>query len=127
MPSTPLVAVVEDDLTSRTALERVLRAGGYDVASYESAEEFLASPPVPRAIGLLLDLHLGGVSGLDLQRRLVEEGWTIPVIVITASDSVRTEEEARRLGCVGFLRKPCEGGTILALLGSLPGRSSSSC
>ena len=124
MPPAPLVVVVEDDFTSRTALERVLRAGGYDVALYGSAEEFLASPPVKPAIGLLLDIHLGGLSGLDLQRRLSEEGWTIPVIVITASDSLRTEEEARRLGCRGYLRKPCEGSAILALLGALPSHPS---
>lgn len=124
MPPAPLVVVVEDDLTSRTALERVLRAGGYDVALYGSAEEFLASPPVKDAIGLLLDIHLGGLSGLDLQRRLSAEGRTIPVIIITASNSLRTEAEARRLGCLGYLRKPCEGGTILALLDSLPSRPS---
>jgi FixJ family two-component response regulator len=124
MPPAPLVVVVEDDLTSRTALRRVLRAGGYDVAMYRSAEEFLASPVQP-AIGLLLDIHLGGLSGLDLQRRLSAEGRAIPVIIITASDSLRTEEEARRLGCHGYLRKPCEGDTILALLGSLSGRPSS--
>jgi FixJ family two-component response regulator len=125
MPPAPLVVVVEDDFTSRTALRRVLRAGGYDVAMYTSAEEFLASPPVQPAVGLLLDIHLGGLSGLDLQRRLSAEGRAIPVIIITASDSLRTEEEAKRLGCLGYLRKPCDGDTILALLGSLPSRPAS--
>src|SRR6185436_3772726 len=124
MSPAPLVAVVEDDLMSQTALRRVLRSGGYDVAMYGSAEEFLASPPSQPAIGLLLDIHLGGLSGLDLQQRLREEGSTIPIVIITASDSLRIEEEARRLGCFGYLRKPCDRDAILALLESLPSHPS---
>ena len=80
------------------------------------AEEFLSSPPRSAPIGLLLDVHLGGMSGLDLQRRLRNEGSTIPVIIITAFDDARSREQAERLGCVAYLRKPCEAETILALL-----------
>jgi FixJ family two-component response regulator len=93
-----------------------LRAGGYEAAIYGSAEEFLSSPPTLSPIGLLLDLHLGGMSGLDLQRQLRQEGSTIPVIIITAFDDARSREQAERLGCVAFLRKPCEAETILTLL-----------
>ena len=67
-------------------------------------------------IGLLLDVHLSGMTGLELQRRLKDEGSTIPVIIITALDDVRNREQAERLGCVACLRKPCEAETILALL-----------
>jgi FixJ family two-component response regulator len=56
------------------------------------------------------------MSGPDLQRRLREEGSTIPVIIITAFDDLRGREQAERLGCVAYLRKPCEADTILALL-----------
>ena len=112
----PLVVVIEDDLASQRTLARVLRVGGYDSATYASAEEFLSSPPLVAPIGLLLDVHLGGMSGLELQRRLKKEGSTLPVIVITAFDDARTREQAERLGCVAFLRKPCEAETILALL-----------
>ena len=116
----PLVVVIEDDLASRKTLARVLRAGGYDAVMYSSAEEFLASPPRTSPIGLLLDVHLGGMSGLDLQRQLRSEGSTVPVIIITAFDDARSREQAERLGCVAYLRKPCEAETILALLGGLP-------
>jgi FixJ family two-component response regulator len=112
----PLVVVIEDDSASRRTLGRLLRAGGYEAAIYASAEEFLSSPPTLSPIGLLLDLHLGGMSGLDLQRQLRQEGSTIPVIIITAFDDARSREQAERLGCVAFLRKPCEAETILTLL-----------
>jgi FixJ family two-component response regulator len=112
----PLVVVIEDDSASRRTLGRLLRAGGYEAAIYGSAEEFLSSPPTLSPIGLLLDLHLGGMSGLDLQRQLRQEGSTIPVIIITAFDDARSREQAERLGCVAFLRKPCEAETILTLL-----------
>jgi FixJ family two-component response regulator len=112
----PLVAVVEDDPASQKTLARVLRLGGYQAALYTSAEEFLSSPPKSCPIGLLLDVHLSGMSGLDLQRRMRDEGLTIPVIIITAFDDLRSREQAERLGCVAYLRKPCEAETILALL-----------
>ncbi len=112
----PLVVVIEDDPASRKTLARVLRAGGYEPVLYESAEEFLSSPPPAAPIGLLLDVHLGGMSGLELQRRLRNEGSTLPVIIITAFDDARGREQAERLGCVAYLRKPCEAETILAAL-----------
>jgi FixJ family two-component response regulator len=68
---------------------------------------------------MLLDVHLSGMTGLDLQRRLKDEGSTIPVIIITALDDVRSREQAEGLGCVAYLRKPCEAETILALLSRL--------
>ena len=115
MPN-PLVVVVEDDPASQKTLARVLRAGGYEAALYASAEELLSSPRQSCPIGLLLDVHLSGMSGLDLQRRLRNEGSTIPVIIITAFDDARSREQAERVGCVAYLRKPCEAETILALL-----------
>jgi len=115
----PLVVVVEDDRASQKTIARVLRAGGYEAAIYGSAEQFLSSPPQSPPIVLLLDVHLGGMSGLDLQRRLKNEGSTVPVIIITALDDARSREQAERLGCVAYLRKPCEAETILALLRGL--------
>jgi FixJ family two-component response regulator len=118
MPSS-LVVVVEDDFGSRRSLGRVLRVGGFESAMYASAEEFLNSRPRPVPLCLILDIQLSGQSGLDLQRLLNAEGSRVPFIVITAFDDDRVREEAEGLGCLGYLRKPCEGHAILALLRSL--------
>lgn len=115
----PLVAVVEDDPDTQNTLARVLRLGGYEAALYASGEEFLSFPPTSSPIGLLLDVDLSGMSGIELQRRLRNEGSTIPVIIITALDDLRSREQAERFGCVAYLRKPCEAETILALLRTL--------
>jgi FixJ family two-component response regulator len=112
----PLVVVIEDDPASQRTLARVLRAGGYQPATYASAEEFLSSPPPSTPIGMLLDVHLGGMSGLDLQQRLKSEGSTVPVIIITAFDDARSRQRAESLGCVAYLRKPCAAETILGVL-----------
>jgi FixJ family two-component response regulator len=115
----PLVVVIEDDPASQVTLTRVLRAGGYQAAVYGSAEDYLSSPPTSLPIGMLLDVHLGPMSGIDLQRRLRAEGSVLPVIILTAFDDARAREQAERLGCVAYLRKPCEASTILALLHTL--------
>jgi FixJ family two-component response regulator len=119
MPPPLVVVVVEDDLGSRTSLGRVLRLGGFEVAMYASAEEFLNSRPTSTPICLILDIQLGGQSGLDLQRGLKTEGSRVPFIVITAFDDDRVRKEAEALGCLAYVRKPCEGETILALLRTL--------
>jgi FixJ family two-component response regulator len=117
----PRVAIVEDDPSSRKTLIRVLRAGGFVALEYESAEDYLAAPPDPLPIGLVLDMNLGGMSGLELQQRLRAIGSTVPVIVVTGIDNPRREAEARRLGCLSYLRKPCDAAAILAILQSIAG------
>jgi FixJ family two-component response regulator len=114
----PLVVVVEDDAGSRHTLARVLRTGGFAAALYASAEEFLSERPAG-AIGILIDLHLGGMSGLELQEFLNREGSTVPVIVTTGLDDPRLEGMSRQLGCRAFLRKPCEARAILLALHEL--------
>ena len=85
-----LVAVVDDDAAMRTSVERLLRASGYTTNAFASAEAFLRSGIVDSAIGLVLDVHLGGMSGLELRRRLLDSGATIPVVFITAFDDEAT-------------------------------------
>jgi two-component system, LuxR family, response regulator FixJ len=107
------IAVVEDDSGMREALQRILRAAGFVVRGYGSAEEFLGACTASDLGCLVADLHLPGASGLDLQRRLVEKGRAHPVIFITAHDTVTARREADALGAVAFLVKPFEGRLLL--------------
>lgn len=119
MTLVPLVVVIENDLAMLQALSRVLRAGGFEPAPYRAAEEFLASPPDRRPLCLVLDLHLGQMSGFELQRRLERFGSTLPVVMMTAFDEHRIRDEALRAGCVGYFEKTGEIQGLLDLLRSL--------
>ena len=114
-----LVAVIEDDDLARTALGRLLDAAGFEHALFASAEAFLASKRERGWICLIVDVQLTGMSGIDLQWTLRSEGSKAPVIIITAKATEAIRERAEQAGCAGFLTKPFQGDTILALLESL--------
>jgi FixJ family two-component response regulator len=107
------VYVIDDDASVRRALGRLLRSVDLDVEAFSSAEEFLNNPRQERDACLLIDIRMPGLTGFDLQRRLVSQGIGIPVIVISASDDVQTREQARELGAVVFFRKPVDDQALL--------------
>ena len=109
----PMVCVVDDDESILRALRRVLGATGFRVETFSSAEQFLDSEHRDRADCLVLDVHLGGLSGLDLQERLARSGVSTPVIIITAYDDARTRERARRAGVIEYLRKPFDDDSLI--------------
>jgi len=119
MATNPPVAVIEDDVATLKALTRVLSAGGFEPIAYTSAEDFLASPPVRQPACLLLDIRLGGMSGLDLQRRLRSLGSNLSVIIVSALDDAAVRKEAYELGCVAFLSKDCDADLLLGLVRSI--------
>ena len=98
------VTVIDDDPTMLRAIERLLRAKGFDVETFASAEAFLAGPG--KATCLVLDIHLGGMTGIELRRRLGASGYEPATIFITALDDEATHQEATAAGCVAYLRKP---------------------
>jgi FixJ family two-component response regulator len=114
----PVISIVDDDLSVRRALSRLVRLAGYAVESFGSAREFLASAPRGRTACLVLDIQLdgGGMSGFDLQERLVADGVTIPTIFITAHGDARTRERVKQSGVAGFLSKPFGDQALLDLL-----------
>jgi FixJ family two-component response regulator len=112
--STPLIAVVDDDESIRRALSRLLRVGGFRVEAFASAALLLETLPGRGFACLILDIHLGGMSGLDLMESLSEAGSKTPVIIITASESESAEERATRGGASAFLRKPLDAEVLLA-------------
>jgi FixJ family two-component response regulator len=109
---TPSILVVEDDASMSQAIERILRAGGFAPALFVSAEAALEAN-VTTADCLVLDIHLPGMSGFDLYRRLALSGHEVPVVFITAHDEPAVRQEAERLGAAGYLAKPFSGRTLL--------------
>lgn len=112
----PLVCIVDDDVSLLRALGRLVRAAGFRVATFASAEEFLDSDPPVSPQCLVLDVRLGGMSGFDLHEHLVAAGGAPPVIFVTAHDDVSTRERARRAGAVQYLRKPFDDDALIAAI-----------
>jgi len=115
-----LVAVVEDDAPSRTALGRLLLAAGFDPVLFESAEAYLDASPAPTC--LVVDVKLPGMSGIELQQRLCAAGAAPPIIVTTSSRDTFIQERAQQNGCAAFFRKPVNGSTLTATIASLAHR-----
>jgi FixJ family two-component response regulator len=107
------VAVVDDDERFCHSLGRLLRAAGMQSITYTSAEAFLADTKHPRFDCLLLDVQLGGMSGIELGRRLVAEGRYAPFIYITAHDEPEARAGADAAGCAAFFRKTDPGADVL--------------
>ncbi|MFW8646260.1 response regulator transcription factor [Rhizobium beringeri] len=110
------VAVVDDDASLRRSLGRLLNAYGFQAEEYTSAEDFLARDPKTAIDCLVLDIDLGGMSGIDLQRRLKAEGTSLPVIFITALETASAKAEAEKVGCVAYLQKQFPGGALIAAI-----------
>ena len=105
-PAKPIIHIVEDDTSFRNAVSRLLRAGGHEVRCYPSAVEFLAARPESSPGCVLLDLHMPGPSGLDLQDALAKTEHPLPVIFLTGQGDIPTSVHAMRGGAEDFLTKP---------------------
>jgi FixJ family two-component response regulator len=107
-PVTPrkLVLVVDDDPSILGAVDRLLRVAGFDTEVFSNVESFLARSNLRNARCLVLDIHLNGMSGIELRRQLTLSGIELPVIFITANDSQATRKAAMEAGCVAYLPKP---------------------
>jgi FixJ family two-component response regulator len=101
-----VVAIVDDDPSMLRATKDLLDAHGFLTVGFLSAEEFLTNAPIPEADYLLLDIHLPGMSGIELQRELGASQSTVPVIFMTALDDEAIRRQALETGCVDCLRKP---------------------
>ena len=84
MPKTSLVSVVEDDRYFRESMRRLMRSLGYNVEAFSSAADFLASPRLIETTCLIADVHMPAMTGVELHRHLIEAGYTIPTILVTA-------------------------------------------
>ena len=111
-PSTPVVFVVDDDLSVREALEALIRFEGWQAETFASAEAFLSRPRVVAPSCLVLDVSLPDLNGLDLQKRLAGRS-DMPIIFITGYGDVPMTVQAMKAGAVEFLMKPFSDEVLL--------------
>jgi FixJ family two-component response regulator len=110
-----IVFVIDDDDAIRRSLERLVRTVGLEVVTFESAREFLDlehGPPDGPAC-LVLDVRLPGLSGLDLQTKLLEAGFNVPIIFMTGHGTIPMSVRAMKAGAVDFLQKPFDEQELL--------------
>jgi len=111
-----MISVVDDDTSICRALKRLLRSFGYEVQTFTSGSEFLAYDFPEKPECLILDIHMSGMTGFDLQQKLQEEGRNLPVIFITALDDDLTRQKASESGAVAFLRKPVDDQSLIVAI-----------
>lgn len=107
------IIIIDDNPSVLGSLSRLLSAHGFHVQTFASAEAFLEGVPKLEADCLLLDIHLGGISGIDLQRQLTSSGTKLPVIFMTAIDCETSRREAHDTGCIAYLKKPFLAKSLL--------------
>jgi FixJ family two-component response regulator len=108
-----VVAVVDDDPGMLQGIDRLLKVYKFQTVIFDSAEAFLESAAGCAATCVVLDIHLGGMSGIELRRRLTAAGSDVPVIFISAIDDAAVHEAAMEAGCVAYLRKPFPGTLLI--------------
>jgi FixJ family two-component response regulator len=113
---TPVIRVVDDDLSFSTAVTRLLRAAKYEVRGYASAAEFLDADPCTEPGCILLDLRMPRVSGLDLQQALARLEARLPIIFLTGHGDIPASVRAMKAGAVDFLTKPVQEGPLFEAL-----------
>jgi FixJ family two-component response regulator len=111
--TTTYVAVVDDDESMCRSYGRLLRAAGLQPITYDSAESFRADTKHPEFGCLVLDVQLGGMSGIELAQQLAAEGRRTPIIFITAHDEPEMRSAAKALGCAAYFRKTDPGKELL--------------
>jgi FixJ family two-component response regulator len=112
-----VVIVVDDDTGFLKGVARLLAYNGIETRTFASAEALIESGSAPTATCLLLDIRLGGISGIELQHRLAASGSKCPVIFMTANDDEATRNAAVDAGCIAYLRKPFASQVLLDAIG----------
>lgn len=114
---TPTIRLIDDDVSFRRALQRLLREAGHQVAEYGSVGEMLLEGIGSAPGCLVLDIHMPGPSGLDLQEMIASQPEPLPVIFVTAEATVHETLRAMKAGAADFLFKPVDGETLLSVIG----------
>jgi FixJ family two-component response regulator len=116
MPKASLVSVVEDDQFFRESMRRLMRSLGFSVETFPSATDFLASPRLLETACLIADVHMPAITGLELHRRLIDAGYAIPTILVTAYPDDDVRGRALKDGVICYLRKPVDERHLMRCL-----------
>jgi FixJ family two-component response regulator len=116
MPESPVISIVDDDVSVREAVLALMRAMGFVAEAFDSAEDFLGSGGHNRTACLIADMRMPGMSGLELQNHLTAAGTPIPTILVTAFPDQREQERAKKTGVIGYLLKPFNEAELLACI-----------
>jgi FixJ family two-component response regulator len=111
-----VIAVIDDSLDILSAVSRLLSALGYDTELYASAKEFLDARMMTEAFCLIIDIHIGESSGIELAQHLSRLGSRIPIIFMSAGSDEAVQMRAKEIGCVAFLVKPFTVDVLIAAL-----------
>jgi FixJ family two-component response regulator len=121
MPKRSLISVVEDDQFFRESMRNLIRSLDYSVEAFSSAADFLASPRLIETVCLIADVNMPAMTGIELYGRLIDGGYTIPTILVTAYPNDVERAEALKNGVVCYLRKPIdEKHLVRCLRAALP-------
>jgi FixJ family two-component response regulator len=113
---TTMISIVDDDECVRMAIERLIRSLGYVVVTYASAEDFLVSNHVNDTSCLITDVHLPGLTGVELYQRLLADGFAAPTIFVSGLADVTTRTQVLASGAVEFLSKPFSQKSLIDCL-----------
>jgi FixJ family two-component response regulator len=108
MPQHTLISIVEDDQPFRESMRKLLKALGYTVEAFSSAADFLASPFLPATSCLVADVQMPGMTGVELHKNLIDAGYEIPTILVTAYPDEVVRNRALKNGVVCYLSKPVD-------------------
>jgi FixJ family two-component response regulator len=108
-----IIAVIDDDPEMRASMAMLVSAYGYNVETFDSAETFLTYASMCRAICLLVDIQLAGISGVELAHQLAAEGLKFPIIFMTGDGDAAIERQVAAAGGIAFLRKPFPATTLI--------------
>ena len=111
-----IVSIIDDDDSIRSAIDDLVCSLGFVAHTFESAEDFLKSPDRETTSCIICDLQMPGMSGQDLQGRLIAEGRRMPIIFITAFPEARIRECVMARGALAFLEKPFDCGKLVSLI-----------
>ncbi len=116
MAKVPVISIVDDDESVREATKSLVRSLGFSAATFASAEEYLESECAQDTACLIADVQMPGMNGVDLQSRLIADGYDMPIIFVTAFYEQKLHDRAIEAGALGFLRKPFDDNSLINYL-----------